>query len=101
MQNLYLSPVEIEIDPDENTPCDCIKNIYFSHMYAEALSFPAIVGRKGCEVKNIRFSDCDFRKVRPESLTYYFEETLKEIHPLTVRNAENVVFENTVFSSEE
>ena len=30
-----------------------------------------------------------------------FEETLKEIHPLIVRNAENVSFENAVFSSDD
>ena len=100
MQNIYLSPVEIEIDPDEQTPCDCIKNIYFSHMYAQTLGLPAIIGRRDCRVQNIRFCDCDFCQVRPEDVSYYFEATLEELHPLTVRYAENIVFENTAFSSE-
>ena len=101
MHNLYLSPVEIEIDADEQTPCDCIKNIFFSHIYAETLGFPAIIGRKDCKVQNIRFSDCDFRKVRPQDITYYFEETLKEVHLLTLKYVENIVLDNTSFSTEE
>jgi polygalacturonase len=101
MKNLYLSPLEIEIDTDENTPCDCIKNIRFRHIYAETLGFFAIIGREGNAVENICFCDCEFRQLRPESVAYYFEETLKEIHPLTLKFAKNVTFENTAFSSEE
>ena len=101
MRNIYLSPVEIEIDADERTPCDAIQNLHFNRLHAQALSFPKIIGRADCRVKNIRFCDCEFRRVRPESIAYCFEETLKEIHPLIVRNAENVSFENAVFSSDD
>ena len=100
MQNLYLSPVEIEIDPDEETKCECIKNIYFNHIYAQTLGFPTIKGRESAHVTNVRFSDCEFRKVNKERVAYYFEPTLKEIQPFTVKYVDNITLDNTSFSSE-
>lgn len=100
MQNIYLSPIEIEIDSDKETPCDCIKNIYFNNIYAQTLGFPTIKGRKDCRLNNIRFSNCEFRQVPKESVAYYFEPTLKEIQPFTVKYADNVSLDNTVFTSE-
>ena len=100
MQNIYLSPVHIEIDPDERTPCDCVKNLFFGHIYAQTAGFPYLSGRENCRLQNICFSDCDFRKVHPESLAFSFPQTLEEITPLVVKFAENVSFSNTTFSSE-
>ena len=101
MNNIYLRPIHIQICAGESTLCEGVRNLYFSNVFAETLSFPFITGREDCFVKNIRFSNCDFRKVKPEKLDYYFEPLLKKIQPLLIQYAENVAFDNTTFSSED
>jgi hypothetical protein len=101
MKNIYLRPVEIEIDPSPDTPCDEIRDITFSHIRAEALAFPSLIGRADCPLKNLRFESCDFRTVPKEKIAFTFEATTREATPMTVRFAENVTFDDTAFSAEE
>ena len=101
MKNIYLRSVEIEIDPSPDTPCDGIRDITFSHIRAEALAFPSLIGRADCPLKNLHFESCDFRTVPKERIAFTFEATTREATPMTVRFAENVTFDDTAFSTEE
>ena len=100
MSNIYLRPIHIEIVDSETTPCEAIRNLYFNHIYAQALGFPLIIGQENCLVQNIKFNDCDFRKVQPAQLTYYVEGILKNNPQYLIEYAENVAFNHTTFSSE-
>ena len=119
MDSIYLRPVQIEIADSPVTRCNAIKNIRFDGINAEGIGFPYIVGRANNYVKNIKFSNCDFRKLPPESLSYFFDPTnkksdaskngenaqgspssavLSESENMKIKFAENVTFDNSSFS---
>lgn len=101
MKNIYLRPIQIEIQTSEYTWCEAIRNVNFNGVKAQALSFPMIVGREDANIENINFTDCEFNKVKKEDLTYYFEPILTQLKPLTIKFAKNVKFNNVIFSGEE
>ena len=120
MDGIYLRPVQIDIADSPITRCRAIRDIHFDGISASGIGFPYIAGRSNCHVKNIKFSNCDFRKLPPESLSYFFDPTavkaqevgdnafgapkselLNESENLKIKHAENVVFENTSFSQGE
>ena len=120
MDGIYLCPVQIDIADSVVTRCNAIKNIKFDGINASGIGFPSIVGRDNCHIKNIKFSNCDFRKLPPESLTYFFNPKiaqiaknckkedndfgapsstiLNETQNVKIKFADNVVFNNTSFS---
>ena len=101
MTNIYLRPIEIEIDPAPDTPCDAIRDLTFENIRAQSLGFPTLKGRADCPLVNIRFLGCDFRTVPKEKISYVFEPTPEELSPMLIRYAENITFTDTSFSSEE
>lgn len=120
MDGIYLRPIQIEIADCAVTRCNAIRDIRFDCINASGVGFPYIAGRTDCPVKNIKFSSCDFRKLPPESLTYFFTpdminkggknkpedndlgapstELLKDSDNIKIKFAENVVFDNCSFS---
>lgn len=119
MDSIYLRPVQIDIADSAVTRCKAIRNIRFDCVSSSGIGFPYIVGRADCHIENIRFSNCDFRKLPPESLTYFFDPTannhdeleegdnkfgapsstvMKESENMKIKFADNVVFDNTSFS---
>lgn len=122
MDSIYLRPVQIDVADSPITRCKAIRNIRFDCINAEGIGFPYIMGRENCHIKNIRFSNCDFRKLPPKKLTYFFDPTalkngasekddnnvgapsstvLKESENLKIKYADNIVFDNTSFSYDE
>ena len=117
MDSIYLRPVQIEIADSSVTRCAAIRDIRFNAISASGIGFPSIVGRKDCHVKNVRFSGCDFVKLPPSKLSYFFDpssskkletgdnkfgapssEVLKESENLKIKFADNVTFDNSSFS---
>ena len=117
MDSIYLRPVQIEIADSSVTRCAAIRDIRFNAVSASGIGFPYIVGRKDCHVKNVRFSGCDFVKLPPSKLSYFFDpsaskkletgdnkfgapssEVLKESENLKIKFADNVTFDNSSFS---
>ena len=119
MDSIYLRPVQIEIADHPVTRCNAVRNIQFNNINASGIGFPYIVGRNNCRVKNIKFSNCDFRKLPPESLSYFFDPTankhdelekgdnkfgapssdvMKESENIKIKFADNVTFDNCSFS---
>ena len=117
MDSIYLRPVQIDIADSVVTRCKAIRNIRFDSINASGIGFPYIVGRADCHIKNIKFSNCDFEKRPPETLSYFFNpkcpkklekddnkfgapssEVLNESDNVKIKFADNVVFDNTSFS---
>lgn len=101
MDSIYLRPVQIDIANCPHTRCEAIRDIYFDNIHARSLGFPSVVGRKDRHVQNIHFTNCTFRKVTPDKMSYYFEPLLKDANPLIVKYADNIVFHNTTQSADE
>jgi polygalacturonase len=116
MDSIYLRPVQIDVADSPVTRCAAIRDIRFDCINASGIGFPYIIGRENCHIKNIRFSNCDFRKLPPEKLSYFFDptaaavkdrgdnahgapssEVLKESENLKIKFADNVTFDNTSF----
>lgn len=117
MDSIYLCPVQIDIADSVVTKCKAVRNIRFDGINANGIGFPSIVGRENCHIKNIKFSNCDFEKRPPESLSYFFNpkiakklekgdnefgapstDALKDSATVKIKFADNVVFDNTSFS---
>jgi hypothetical protein len=52
-------------------------------------------------VDGLTVTNCTFRKVTPDKMSYYFEPLLKYTNPLIVKYADNIVFHNTTQSADE
>ena len=63
MDRGYSYPIYIHIDGDPRTQVDCIRNLHFSRIHARAHQMPRIVGRPGCPVTDLTFSDCSFTRL--------------------------------------
>lgn len=117
MDSIYLRPVQIDIADSVVTRCKAIRNVRFDGINANGIGFPYIVGRENCHIENIKFSNCDFEKRPPESLSYFFDPkgakklekgdntfgapsstTLNESDNVKIKFADNVVFDNCSFS---
>lgn len=60
MDGIYLSPIVIEIDPNESVRCKGIDNIRFLGVHATSLRFPRFRGRANTPLGDIRFYNCSF-----------------------------------------
>jgi polygalacturonase len=100
MDKIYARPVKIVIGQQDGR-CEAIRNIYFNGLKARGLEFPHLLGKKDCKLKNIMFTDCVFEKVSDEVLPNYQKHGAsdwdREASCQMITNAENVVFNNTVF----
>ena len=63
MDRGYSYPIYIHINGDPRTQVDCIRNLHFSRIHARAHQMPHIVGRPGCPVTDLTFSDCSFTRL--------------------------------------
>jgi galacturan 1,4-alpha-galacturonidase len=104
MDGVYAHPIYIKIDDDPPAPCTRIRSLYFNQIHARGLEFPYISGRKDCPVRDIGFSGCTFEKLNEKHLPD------RERHGVAcgnlcldfpIRFAENVVFDNTSFTTRE
>ena len=62
----YYEPVFIHIC--ERNRCAGIREICFDGVRAVAAHMPAIIGRPGCPVKDVRFASCSFRQIPREAI---------------------------------
>ena len=103
MDGIYSHPLFISVGENPPARCAGISNISFSDIQARALEFPYFAGRRGCIIKNIRMTNCNFEKVSDDVLPnrkfhgcacYNYKP---DIPPY--RFCENIVLENTSFTS--
>ena len=102
MDGIYAHPIVIEIDEDDETLCDSVSDISFDNISSRGLEFPYVHGRKENIVKNISFSNCRFEKVTDDVYPNYEQHGYAKVQRTKnaeiIRNAENIVFDNTCFS---
>ncbi len=105
MDGNYAAPVRILIADKDFVNCTAIRNIYFDNLHCRGLSLPWIAGRPRNKVQNIIFSNCSFIQVSDEELPNYKEHGPaifdRPIDKPMLKYAENVVFNNTSFSTEQ
>lgn len=102
MDGIYAHPIVVQIDEDAETLCDFVGNISFDNIYSHGLEFPYVHGRKENIVKNISFTNCRFEKatddVYPNYETHGYAKGQRTKDATLIKNAENIVFNNTSFS---
>ena len=101
MDRIYARPIKLEIGQTDETRCKAIRNIYFSNVYAKALDYPFIRGKKQCKIQNVYFSHCRFDKVGNDELPDFEKHGAaawekSEGMPIFTY-AENIVFNDTTF----
>ena len=118
MDSIYLRPVQIDIATSPVVKCEAIRNLRFDGISASGIGFPYIVGSENCHVENIYFSNCNFTKLPPQKLSYFFSpdmpSTMKkdfgdnkigvptsnsnDSESVKIKFAKNITFNNTSFS---
>ncbi len=100
-------PIWIDIQKHPDTTCIGIRNLFFSNMRCRSMELPFISGREDAELKNLYFNNCSFEKLPSSAweqrcnygarsmLIYNSEKN----NPLIIRYAENIVFNNTSFTT--
>ena len=101
-------PIYMKLADKEGVNIKSVKGIRFSNVSVTSAQFPYIDGRKNLKIKDVCFENCSFKRINNEfcnerpcrgyimtpSLTY-------DPQPLTIKNAENITFNGTSFSSED
>ena len=103
MDDIYATPISIDIADCKATKCREIKNLHFSNIHARSLEFPYFKGRRQNVIKNITLSNCTFEKVADEELPNYKEHGAaawdRPLNNTIFTHAENFVLNNTSFTS--
>lgn len=102
MDDIYATPIAIDIADSRATRCNAIRNIHFSNIHSRGLEFPYFKGRKQNIIKNITLSNCTFEKVSDEELPNYKEHGASWGRPINNKiftMVENVVLNGTSFTS--
>ena len=104
--NGYTAPIIMYIGV-KGTRCEAVRNIYFNNFHARGFQLPYIFGRPDCKIKNVYFNNCTFEKLplserdnknHGAALPHIDNADFTSVY---VRNAENVVFNNTAFTISE
>ncbi len=56
-------PLEVFIDPGDETRVEAVRDIVFRRVAAMARLLPRAWGREGCPLRDFFFEDCSFRKL--------------------------------------
>lgn len=102
MDEIYATPIAVEIADCKATKCNAIKNLYFSDIHARGLEFPYFKGRKQNVIKNITLSNCTFEKVSDEEFPNYKEHGAvwgRPINNTIFTHIENIVLNSTTFTN--
>lgn len=101
----YSAPVFIKIADNPNTRCDAIKDLYFNNIHASSFELPFITGRKDCNLKNLYFTNCTFKridnsKVKKRQFHGALELWDGVYRSFFIEHAENIVMFNTTVTVE-
>ncbi len=111
MDRGYSSPVYIHMHDNPHNPCTAIRNLYFSGIHATTYERLHIIGKPDLPVQNVRFSDCSFTQLDPATLDTSHCHGAKALwggsvpgdchitSPHMLMHTENIVFNNTSFST--
>ena len=96
----YYEPVFIHICPRNR--CQGIRNLYFSDIHSFSVHMPAVIGREGCPVKNVYFTNCHFTQIPRVSIPGqadgpYCQDRDFSLAPC-FRAVENLTLQNTAFT---
>ena len=98
-------PVYINIHDNEKLKFKGIRRLHFSGLHSCGPELPHITGTKDYPVEDISFSDCsfaitdgsEFESRQNHGWTGLADQ--EPYHPMTVKHAKNISFNNTVFSN--
>ena len=62
----YYEPVLVRIC--ERNRCAGIRSLYFTGLHSFSVRMPAILGREGCPVENVYFTNCHFTQIERGSI---------------------------------
>ena len=100
MDEIYSTPIAVEIAESESTKCKAIKNLCFSNISARGLEFPYFKGRSQNVIKNVTLSGCTFEKVSDDVLPNYKEHGATWGRPLNntlFTHVDNILLNGTSF----
>lgn len=104
MDKAYTAPVNIYVHPHPDVKVSAIRNIYFSDVHARGPQFPWIEGKAENHVQNVEFNNCgfiltdgsEFEDPTSHGCGRHYQDV--EYHPMNIKYADNVRFNNTSFS---
>ena len=106
MDGIYARPVLITMVPAETgTHVEAVRNLRFTNVHATGLEFPLLEGREGCDIENIVFSGCSFKRVAesalPENWRHhgYAVNDRRPNNQYLTRHAKGVRFNDTTFDN--
>ncbi len=103
MDKTYTAPVNIDVDERDGTRLDAIRNLTFSNMRCSGPQFVYIKGKEENHIKNINFNNCSFTVTNGEEFSDKFHHGASrhwddvDYHPMYIKHADNVRFNNTSF----
>ena len=100
MDKVFTNPIRMLIDAKPVARCEAIRNIYFNNIHANARYFNHIQGREDCHIQNVIFSNCSFEKISADKLEIDANTVPNKFCTGGIIYADNVVYNNTSFSSE-
>ena len=99
MEALRAYPLEVFIDPGEETRVEAVRDIVFRRVTATARLLPRAWGREGCPLRDFLFEDCSFRKLPEDEVADWrrhgTSSRVPEPHE-TFEHIEGFSFERTV-----
>ena len=100
MDRIYYEPVFINIF--SNNRCEGVRNLYFTGLNGTSVHMPAVIGREGCPIRNIYFTNCHFRQILRESikgheLASFCADREYSMTPY-FRHVDNLVLQDTAFT---
>ncbi len=108
MEQVAGYPIYISLADHEEINIKSIKNLRFSNITVTSVQFPFIYGTRKIKVKDIYFDGCFFKRIsnkfckdRPCRGYTMAPKHSYDPQPITIKNAENIVFNNSSFSSED
>lgn len=100
MDRIFTNPVRILIDDHPATHCKAVRNLYFDGLHATCRYFNHLQGRADCRLSNIVFSNCSFEKIAEDKLKIDAMQIPNPFCTGGILFADNVVYNNSSFSSE-
>lgn len=104
MDKIYSTPVNFDVSEHPDVRIDTIRNIYFSNIRASGPQFLWMQGKEDNHIQNVEFNNCTFTLTDgsefPDPTCHgaprHYHDV--EYHPMHIRHADNVRFQNTSFT---
>lgn len=104
MDKSFTAPINIDVNPHPDVRLEGIQNIFFSDIHCKGPQFIWIQGKEENHIKNVEFNNCgfiltdgnEFEDKNAHGASRHYSDV--DYHPLNIKYADNIRFNNTSFT---